>query len=109
PTQDLLPRKTPGLGAATLRWRRKDAQISSHALDEDLRTASAFTRAGLSLLLPISVNVSITQVLVPALAAILARTSSPVDAIGGYAVALGVVQLLKLPELRVQQLTLVFL
>lgn len=31
------------------------------------------------------------------------------DAIGGYAVAIGVVQLLKLPELRVQQLTLVFL
>ncbi|MQC18763.1 MAG: hypothetical protein DWG80_06800 [Chloroflexi bacterium] len=61
------------------------------------------------MLLPISVNVSITQVLVPALAAILARTSSPAEAIGGYAIALSVVQLLKLPELRVQQLTLVFL
>lgn len=54
-------------------------------------------------------NVSVTQVLVPALTAILARTSSPTEAIGGYALALGVMQLLKLPELRVQQLTLVFL
>lgn len=68
-----------------------------------------FARQSLALLLPISVNVSITQVLVPALTAILARTSSPTEAIGGYALALGVMQLLKLPELRVQQLTLVFL
>lgn len=68
-----------------------------------------FARTSASLLLPISVNVSITQLLVPALAAILARSTSPAEAIGGYAIALSVIQLLKLPELRVQQLTLVFL
>ncbi|MDP6666602.1 MAG: hypothetical protein QF357_04295 [Dehalococcoidia bacterium] len=46
--------------------------------------------------------------LMPLLAAILTRTGNPEAAIGGYGVALSVAMFVGLPQLRVQQLTLVF-
>jgi hypothetical protein len=78
------------------------------------RVASAdtplrFARRATALLLPTALNLSAIQALTPALAAIMARTADPEAAIGGYAVALSVVLLINLPQLRVQQLTLVFL
>jgi progressive ankylosis protein len=69
----------------------------------------AFVRRATRLLLPTALNLSAIQVLTPALAAVMARTADPEAAIGGYAVALSIVLLINLPQLRVQQLTLVFL
>lgn len=72
-------------------------------------TPLRFTRRATALLLPTAFNLSAVEVLTPALAAIMARTTSPEAAIGGYAIALGIVRLINLPQLRVQQLTLVYL
>lgn len=69
----------------------------------------AFTRRATALLLPAAVTFSISQALTPALAAILARTDDPESSIGGYAVALAIILFVSLPQLRMQQLTLVFL
>lgn len=63
----------------------------------------------IALLLPSALNLGIAQILAPALNALLARTSEPEAAIGGFAVALGISGLVALPQLRIQQLTLVFL
>ncbi len=63
----------------------------------------------IALLLPSALNLGIAQILAPALNALLARTSDPEAAIGGFAVALGISGLVALPQLRIQQLTLVFL
>ncbi len=62
-----------------------------------------------ALLLPAALNLGIAQILAPALNALLARTSDPEPAIGGFAVALGISGLVALPQLRIQHLTLVFL
>lgn len=62
----------------------------------------------IALLLPSALNLGIAQILAPALNAMLARTSDPEPAIGGFAVALGISGLIALPQLRVQHLTLVF-
>lgn len=61
------------------------------------------------LLLPASLNLGMAAVLAPAINAILARGDNPEDAIGGYAIAIGIVMLIALPQMRIQQLTLVFL
>ena len=66
------------------------------------------TRRALSLLLPSALNLGMAQILAPALNAMLARTSDPEAAIGGFAVALGISGLVALPQLRIQHLTLVF-
>lgn len=63
----------------------------------------------IALLLPSALNLGIAQILAPALNALLARTSDPEPAIGGFAVALGISGLVALPQLRIQHLTLVFL
>jgi hypothetical protein len=63
----------------------------------------------IALLLPSALNLGIAQILAPALNALLARTSEPEAAIGGFAVALGISGLVALPQLRIQHLTLVFL
>jgi hypothetical protein len=70
--------------------------------------ASTRVRA-VALLLPSALNLGIAQILAPALNALLARTSDPEPAIGGFAVALGISGLVALPQLRIQHLTLVFL
>jgi len=71
-------------------------------------TARVPVRA-ISLLLPSALNLGIAQLLAPVLNALLARTSDPEAAIGGFAVALGISGLIALPQLRIQHLTLVFL
>ncbi len=62
-----------------------------------------------TLLLPASLNLGISNVLAPLLNAMLARSAEPEAAIGGYAIALSIMMLVALPQLRIQQLTLVFL
>jgi hypothetical protein len=72
------------------------------------RSEVPLTRRALSLLLPSALNLGMAQILAPALNAMLARTSDPDAAIGGFAVALGISGLVALPQLRIQHLTLVF-
>ena len=54
------------------------------------RSEAPLTRRALSLLLPSALNLGMAQILAPALNAMLARTSDPEAAIGGFAVALGI-------------------
>ncbi len=72
------------------------------------KRSAPLTRRALSLLLPAALNLGMVQLLAPALNAMLARTSTPEPAIGGFAVALGISGLIALPQLRIQHLTLVF-
>ena len=69
----------------------------------------SFNRRATTLLLPASLNLGITHVLAPALNGLMARSVEPEAAIGGYAIAMGVMGLVSLPQMRIQQLTLVFL
>lgn len=70
---------------------------------------TGFNRRAVTLLLPAALNLGIANILAPVLNALLARTVDPAAAIGGYAVAFSVIGLVALPQLRIQQLTLVFL
>lgn len=72
-------------------------------------SADARPVRAIALLLPSALNLGIAQILAPVLNALLARTTDPEAAIGGFAVALGISGLVALPQLRVQHLTLVFL
>ncbi len=63
---------------------------------------------GPRLALPASVNLGIAAILAPILNALLARAIDPEAAIAGYAVAYGLMALIAIPHLRIQQLTLVF-
>jgi len=51
---------------------------------------------------------TVVTALMPLLSAILTRTESPEAAIGGYGLALSIAMFVGLPQLRVQQLTLVY-
>ncbi|HJN39064.1 MAG TPA: MATE family efflux transporter [Chloroflexota bacterium] len=75
----------------------------------DPRSRRPFTSRAALLLIPASLNLGVVAILAPAINAILARGDDPEDAIGGYAIALGIVMLVALPQMRIQQLTLVFL
>ncbi|HJO06292.1 MAG TPA: MATE family efflux transporter [Chloroflexota bacterium] len=75
----------------------------------DSRSRRPFTRRAVLLLIPASLNLGLVAILAPVINAILARGDDPEDAIGGYAIALGIVMLVALPQIRIQQLTLVFL
>ena len=68
-----------------------------------------FAGRATTLLLPASLNLGITHVLAPVLNGLLARSVEPEAAISGYAIAMGVMGLVALPQMRIQQLTLVFL
>ncbi len=72
-------------------------------------TRTPLTRRAARLFVPAALNLAAVHFLAPFLSALLARTANPEAAIGGYAIALGVVSLVALPQLRIQQLTLVFL
>lgn len=63
---------------------------------------------GPRLALPASVNLGIAGLLSPVINALLARASDPEAAIAGFAVAYGLMALIAIPQLRIQQLTLVF-
>ncbi len=68
-----------------------------------------FARRASILLIPASLNLGVVYVVAPVLNGLLARGRTPDAAIGGYAIAMSVMALIALPQLRVQQLTLVFL
>ena len=68
-----------------------------------------FVRRALNLWLPASMNLGIASILAPAMNALLARAPNPEASIAGYAIALGVISIVALPQFRIQQLTLVFL
>lgn len=70
---------------------------------------ATFTRRGLTLWLPASVNLGIASLLAPAMNALLARADDPEASIAGFSVALGIITIVALPQFRIQQLTLVFL
>ena len=72
-------------------------------------TKTAFVKRATQLLLPTSLNLGLPAVLAPAVNAILARGNNPEEAIGGYAIALAIMMLVSLPQMRIQQMTLVFL
>lgn len=66
------------------------------------------TPHAISLLLPTAANMTVVPILSLLLSGILTRTNNPDAAIGGFAVALGISMFVGLPQLRTQQLTLVF-
>lgn len=72
-------------------------------------TKTAFVKRATQLLLPASLNLGLPAILAPAVNAILARGDNPEEAIGGYAVAVAIMMLVSLPQMRIQQMTLVFL
>lgn len=63
---------------------------------------------GPRLVLPAAINLGAVALVAPVLNALLARSADPEAAITGYAVAAGLVALIAIPQLRIQQLTLVF-
>tara|TARA_B100000676_G_C18070263_1_gene843813 strand:- start:1555 stop:2901 length:1347 start_codon:yes stop_codon:yes gene_type:complete len=67
------------------------------------------TLHAISLLLPTAANMTVVPILSLILSGILTRTDHPDAAIGGFAIALGISMFVGLPQLRIQQLTLVFL
>ena len=77
--------------------------------DRAADSRGAFGRRALTLWLPASVNLGIASLLAPAMNALLARAQDPVASIAGFAVALGIITIVALPQFRIQQLTLVFL
>ena len=79
------------------------------AASSESSPSPSFNRRATTLLLPASLNLGITHVLAPALNGLMARSVEPEAAIGGYAIAMGVMGLVALPQMRIQQLTLVFL
>ena len=62
----------------------------------------------LRLLGPAAVNVSAHEWITPIVAAFMARSFNPEEAVAGYALALSLAFFLTLPRLRIQALTLVF-
>jgi len=71
------------------------------------RNQGSITRS-LRLLGPAAVNVSAHEWITPIVAAFMARSLNPEEAVAGYALALSLAFFLTLPRLRIQALTLVF-
>jgi len=69
---------------------------------------TSFIGLAISLLMPAAANASIGAVLNPAMSGVLARSSNPTAAIAGYGLALSIMLFVGLPQLRTQQLTLVY-
>ena len=61
-----------------------------------------------AILVPTSINLSITQFLSPVLNAIMGRTDDPEISISAYSIAISILFLVALPNLRIQQLTIVY-
>jgi len=58
--------------------------------------------------MPAAANASIGAIINPAMSGVLARSSNPTAAIAGYGLALSIMLFVGLPQLRTQQLTLVY-
>jgi progressive ankylosis protein len=81
---------------------------TKHESAPGAETPRPMTRHATSLLLATAANMTVIPILSLLISAILTRTSNPDAAIGGFAVALGIAMFVGLPQLRIQQLTLVF-
>jgi hypothetical protein len=81
---------------------------SANTVPTEVNAARGLTRHALSLLLPTAANMTVVTALMPVLSAMLTRTENPEAAIGGYGLALSISMFVGLPQLRIQQLTLVF-
>ena len=67
-----------------------------------------FYLTAFAILIPTSINLSITQFLSPVLNAIMGRTNDPEISISAYSIAISILFLIALPNLRIQQLTIVY-
>jgi hypothetical protein len=67
-----------------------------------------FYLTGFALLIPTSINLSITQFLSPILNAIMGRSDNPELSISAFSIAVSILFLIALPNLRIQQLTIVY-
>lgn len=71
-------------------------------------TIDKFYLTALAILIPTSINLSITQFLSPVLNAIMGRADNPAISISSYSIAISILFLIALPNLRIQQLTIVY-
>ena len=83
-------------------------QRATNSSDNAWSNNARMTPHAISLLLPTAANMTVLPILSLLLSGILTRTNNPDAAIGGFAVALGISMFVGLPQLRTQQLTLVF-
>ena len=67
-----------------------------------------FYLTAFAILIPTSINLSITQFVTPLLNAIMGRTDNPAISISSYSIAISVLFLIALPNLRIQHLTIVY-
>ncbi len=82
--------------------------MASPARSDSTTAGVDFRRRAIALLLPTAVTSSAAQALIPAVAGMLNRTDAAEEAISGFAVAFAIAVLVGLPQVRTQQLTLVF-
>ena len=75
---------------------------------KDFFSADKFYLTFFAILIPTSINLSITQFLSPVLNAIMGRTDNPAISISSYSIAISILFLVALPNLRIQQLTIVY-
>ena len=75
---------------------------------KNLFSVDKFYLMAFAILIPTSINLSITQFLSPVLNAIMGRTDSPAISISSYSIAISILFLVALPNLRIQQLTIVY-
>ena len=71
-------------------------------------SVNKFYLTAFGILIPTSINLSITQFLSPVLNAIMGRTDAPAISISSYSIAISILFLVALPNLRIQQLTIVY-
>jgi len=81
---------------------------ATNSADDAQSNNARMTQHAISLLLPTAANMTVVPILSLLLSGILTRTNNPDAAIGGFSVALGISMFVGLPQLRTQQLTLVF-
>ncbi len=67
-----------------------------------------FYLTAFAILIPTSINLSITQFVTPLLNAIMGRTDNPAISISSYSIAISILFLIALPNLRIQHLTIVY-
>ena len=67
-----------------------------------------FYLVALSILIPTSINLSITQFLTPILNSFMVRSTNPELSISVFSISMSILFLISLPHLRVQHLTIVY-
>ena len=87
---------------------KRELRRATKSSDDTRSNNARMTPHAISLLLPTAANMTVVPILSLLLSGILTRTDNPDAAIGGFSVALGISMFVGLPQLRTQQLTLVF-